>query len=823
MQQTFSPTIESCYQTNMDSQFLTYSALDSACTLECRNGFWDDVANGFLPAYSMTVDLFPVLMFMQTRGIRVDLQAMNIVKVEILKTASQKQEELNELCGRELNVNSSKDCQRYFYGELGIPPYFNEGAITTDDTALQRLARGTAKRPGLRQAKLVQDIRGLQKLHSTYLDIEFDSDERMRCAYNPRGTKFGRLSSSATIMGTGCVPGDAEILTSDGWITISAWNPQSEQIAQFNPITNQITFVEGQLHSEQSPGCMITCVGEQIHQSLTPDHRVLYRPKLTGAYREGKAFDLLSRNMTVLPLAGQLVNDGVSITAPELLVAALADGSYEWNRVRIAFKKERKIKRFLELCAKYNIPVDEQAAREGYRRFAFNRPADWPTEKRWDSWLLKLNSTDAELILNELGFWDGIVRNNSHVFCTADEAQAYWVATLAHMNNKSATVTSHEQSEGSWSDTLMWYTNIKPRNYAYTEGKHWSIEAHAGKVYCPIVPSTYWVMRYKGKIAITGNTNMQNLPQEFKKFLLADEGYLLWEIDKRQAEWIVMAYLSNDANMIQTVEEGSDTHVHTAHLMYGTEKELIEYEHKLVGNSSDTDYISRVRSEDQILAQYTRNFPRNMSARQCGKKSNHGLNYDEGPNRFALLNEIEIAEAKRIVALYHEIYPGIRGHYYQSVQRQLQKDRSLTNCFGRKVRFMDAWGHDLWKAAYSMLPQSTVVDSLNKGMISIYHDEWITRTLNVDVLAQVHDSVLMQVPVNVLASPEFAKLRDLAYNYVSPGITYNSKTFKIATDMKLGLNWGSFHRESNPCGMRDVKDLNELPKLLESLGVQRTE
>jgi hypothetical protein len=33
---------------------------------------------------------------------------------------------------------------------------------------------------GLRQAKLVQDIRGLQKLYGTYLDLEFDTDGRMR-------------------------------------------------------------------------------------------------------------------------------------------------------------------------------------------------------------------------------------------------------------------------------------------------------------------------------------------------------------------------------------------------------------------------------------------------------------------------------------------------------------------------------------------------------------------------------------------------------------------------------------------------------------------
>lgn len=505
----------------MDANFLEYNALDSACMVQIRDAFWEDMQEqGFGPAYQMTIDLLPVLTFMQTRGIKVDMEAMLITKAEILASAATKQEELNKLCGRELNVNSSKDCQKYFYVELGITPYYNEGKVTVDDAALQRLTRGTAKRPGLRQAKLVQDIRGLQKLHGTYLDIEFDSDQRLRCSYNPRGTKFGRLSSSKTIFGTG--------------------------------------------------------------------------------------------------------------------------------------------------------------------------------------------------------------------------------------------------------------------------------------------------------------TNQQNLPQEFKKFLVADPGYILWEVDKRQAEWVVVAYLSQDANMMQVVEEGKDTHIHTASLMFNAEPELVEHEGKVVGMNSDPDVIAELRNADEVLRQLTGNFPRTMSARQCGKKSNHGLNYDEGPAKFALINELEQNEGKRIVEMYHQIYPGIRATYYEDVKRKLSRERSLTNCFGRKVRFMDAWAPDLWKAAYSMLPQSSVVDSLNQGMVRIYDDPWICNSdggSSIDILAQVHDSILMQVPIDVIRLPSFAALRDKVFSMVSPTLTYHERSFTIATDMKLGLNWGGYNKTTNPNGMREVKNLNELPTILGELGV----
>lgn len=503
--------------------FLEYNSLDAACTLEARNKFWPDMAQGYDPAYRMTVDIFPALMFMMTRGIKVDHGLMEDTKRDIQVATETKQAELNTICGRVLNVSSPKDCQTYFYIEKGIAPYHSdEGRITVDDLALQRMARGTSTRKGLREAKLVQDIRSLNKLYGTYLSITFDADQRIRCSYNPRGTKFGRLSSSSTIFGTG--------------------------------------------------------------------------------------------------------------------------------------------------------------------------------------------------------------------------------------------------------------------------------------------------------------TNLQNLPQEFKKFLVADQGYIFWEVDKRQAEWVVVAYLANDAAMIRAIENGLDVHTYTAQMMFGLSGELIDHDYKVCGSNTDGELLSVLRGGDDSLRNILHKLPRTMSGRQAGKKSNHGLNYDEGPNKFALINEMEQNEAKRLIGLYHQIYPGIRQIYHESVKRQLQKDRTLTNCFGRKVRFLDAWGPDLWKAGYSMLPQSTVVDSLNKGMVEIYNSDFLCGAGGgCDLLAQTHDSILLQVPIEWFYNEgAFAGAQELVYNAVSPELEYNGRKFKIATDSKLGLNWGGFHKTTNLKGMRELKSINDMPSVITELtGVPR--
>src|SRR5258708_16089254 len=339
----------------MDTKMLEYCATDSACTFEIRNSIWADLhKQGYDKAYALTIDVFEPLMFMMTRGIKVDFDALEVTKRDILKEITDATAELHRRVGRELNPLSPKQVQAYSYIERGVEPYTGkDGKITSDDKALARIGRRTTKRPGMREARLIQTIRGLNKLYSSYLDINFDTDGRLRCAYNPRGTKFGRLSSSETVFGTG--------------------------------------------------------------------------------------------------------------------------------------------------------------------------------------------------------------------------------------------------------------------------------------------------------------TNQQNLPPAFKKFLVSDPSYFFLEVDKRQAEWFVVAYLSGDANMLEVIRLGTDPHTHTASLMFNLPPEAISREHKLVGGITDADEIARRRSTDAIIQSISRILPRTMSARQMGKKSNHGLNYDEGPDRFALENEIELSESKQFIEAYHTV------------------------------------------------------------------------------------------------------------------------------------------------------------------------
>jgi len=190
----------------LDNNLYVYNALDSACTFEIRDAIWDDLAaEGFRPAYDMTLRLFEPIMFMMTRGIKIDRAALEDTKRDITAAREAALVDLHRIVGFELNPASPKQVQHYFYVEKEIEPYRgSDGIITADDRALSRIARGTARRKGLREARVIQDIRGYDKLLNSYMEIQFDADDRLRSAINPRGTKFGRLSTGETIFGTGC-------------------------------------------------------------------------------------------------------------------------------------------------------------------------------------------------------------------------------------------------------------------------------------------------------------------------------------------------------------------------------------------------------------------------------------------------------------------------------------------------------------------------------------------------------------------------------------------------------------------------------------------
>lgn len=189
--------------------FRRYNAMDSAVLMEMYPQLMLDVKRqGNMSTYQHQVALVEPLCFMQNKGIRVNTKKMKELSLQAEQTMLALSGKINAEVGYQLNPASSKQCMEYFYDERGQKAYTKtvkdkktgerKQVKTVDVKALRRLS---AK--GFEVASLILDYRKLYKLRGTYLEMKLDDDGRMRCSYNPVGTRYGRISSSKTIWGTG--------------------------------------------------------------------------------------------------------------------------------------------------------------------------------------------------------------------------------------------------------------------------------------------------------------------------------------------------------------------------------------------------------------------------------------------------------------------------------------------------------------------------------------------------------------------------------------------------------------------------------------------
>ena len=107
----------------------------------------------------------------------------------------------------------------------------------------------------------------------------------------------------------------------------------------------------------------------------------------------------------------------------------------------------------------------------------------------------------------------------------------------------------------------------------------------------------------------------------------------------------------------------------------------------------------------------------------------------------------------------------------------------LTNLLGRKHRFLDRWGDNLFRSAYAFVPQSTIGDLLNEALVKFYWTYGKDRTL----LLQLHDAMYVVSPLGEQNRQETIGM--LRESMLRP-LTYAGEEFTIDVDFAAGPSWG---------------------------------
>lgn len=292
--------------------------------------------------------------------------------------------------------------------------------------------------------------------------------------------------------------------------------------------------------------------------------------------------------------------------------------------------------------------------------------------------------------------------------------------------------------------------------------------------------------------------NIQTLPDYFKPYVLADYHNLMYIADIKQGENKIVAYISPEPLMISAFENDRDLHKQTAALVLGIH----------VDDVSDEPGSCQLGTGEQ-------------SQRFWGKKANHSLNYDLGYRTFSLKYELPEIEGKILVDRFHMVYPGIR-RYHAWVKHMLAtQNRTLVNFFNRRRRFLDEWDDKLWKEAYAQIPQSTIADKINRqGVIPIYYNPEYAIT---DLLNQVHDSIVFQIPLKHSleqhAKVLIALKKSLETPLHSPPEWSKEVDLTLELDIKVGISL-SKNRRLKFDGTSTDRLVNQLHEVCREFGAE---
>jgi len=226
--------------------------------------------------------------------------------------------------------------------------------------------------------------------------------------------------------------------------------------------------------------------------------------------------------------------------------------------------------------------------------------------------------------------------------------------------------------------------------------------------------------------------NLATVPRKLRSMFIPDEGYEFAEFDLNRGESWVYAHLSEDPELFRIHTGGLDFHAETASVISTA-----------FGSPMEADWISEHEKTDDKA----------YKIRFVGKKVNHATSYRMGAFKGAAsVNEsaeetgvtVTVSQFTEARDLWLEKYFMIENSWWPEIERQLGETRTLITPYGRIHQFHDAWGESLFKAATAYVPQSTSVDYLNRGYLKVYHLFEKPGAWGLKVLAQTHDSILVQ-------------------------------------------------------------------------------
>jgi ribonucleotide reductase beta subunit family protein with ferritin-like domain len=307
-----------------------------------------------------------------------------------------------------------------------------------------------------------------------------------------------------------CYVEGTEVLTSEGFIDFRDVKDDT-LIANYHE-NGDITFTEPtEIIVGDYSGDIYRFEGQRYNLAVTPNHRMVRLNMRENGRFETKLAEDISLHNYKAPVAGYTKGNRYREFTPldRFRIAYQADGTISnggnvtENGIMYKFylNKERKIDRLLKIAEDGNFKFTKKESEDSF--FNIYIWVDERIDKNFD-WI-KLDEISLEWgleFLEELTYWDGSRSADLKRYSNTNKKainKVMGVASICGVRvgvDKSYTTGFKE----------YWTLNFIDTDYVSGRSIKKTKEPYSGKIYCVTVPSSYIIVKYSDKIAVSGNS-----------------------------------------------------------------------------------------------------------------------------------------------------------------------------------------------------------------------------------------------------------------------------------------------------------------------------
>jgi uracil-DNA glycosylase family 4 len=280
------------------------------------------------------------------------------------------------------------------------------------------------------------------------------------------------------------------------------------------------------------------------------------------------------------------------------------------------------------------------------------------------------------------------------------------------------------------------------------------------------------------------------------KQVIEDELFI--QADSSQAEARVVWLLADDEEALRLVDE-IDYHALTASWFFGgTER---DYSKKVLG------YESPIRFAGKTL--------RHAGHLGAGKRR-ASISVNTDARKYKIPIQISEQVAEKALKIFHAKQPRIQQVFQAGIVEVLKKSRTLHAPvpyavgakFGGRRTFFERWGEELFRQAFSYIPQRAVSDNTKAAGLRIR-----ARIPDIKIVMESHDALLFSVPSSRVKAyaqiirEEFERPIDFSH------CSLPRRELVIPCEVETGLNYKDFKKFKDfPIIMPPIQTLDTRPK-----------